>query len=148
VIGGVVYRGSRISQLSGAYIFADYTGGSIWALRQDSQGKAAVELLTSNVGTSAFGFDPSNGDILICNVNDGWIRRLVYSSTSTGTPIPPTLAETGAFSDLANLTPNVGIVPYDINLPFWSDRAKKTRWFSIPDTTSTFTYKPTDALRL
>jgi glucose/arabinose dehydrogenase/mono/diheme cytochrome c family protein len=144
IIGGVVYRGSRISQLYGAYIFADYAGGSIWALRLDSQGKAATELLTSNVGTSAFGFDPSNGDLLICNVNDGWIRRLVYSATSTGTPLPPTLAETGAFSDLANLTPNAGIVPYDINLPFWSDGASKTRWFSIPDTSGTFAYKPTD----
>ena len=49
------------------------------------------------------------------------------------TALPPTLADTGAFSDLVNLTPQAGIVPYDLNVPFWSDGADKTRWFSVPD---------------
>ena len=63
-----------------------------------------------------------------------------YSATTPGTPLPPTLAGTGTVSDLATLTPNAGIVPYDINLPFWSDGAQKSRWFSIPDTTGMFTF--------
>ncbi len=50
------------------------------------------------------------------------------------TLLPRTLADTGAFSDLVNLTPNAGIVPYDINVPFWSDGAHKKRWFSLPAT--------------
>ena len=45
--------------------------------------------------------------------------------------MPATLKDTGAFSDLATLTPNAGIVPYDINLPFWSDNAQKSRWFTV-----------------
>jgi glucose/arabinose dehydrogenase/mono/diheme cytochrome c family protein len=144
VTGGVVYRGNRISQIYGAYIFADYGGGSIWAMRLNTQGKGVVERLTSNVGISAFGTDPSNGDILFCNVNDGWIRRLAYSATSTGAPLPPTLAETGAFSDLVTLTPQAGIVPYDINLLFWSDGAKKFRWFSLPDTNTALSFNTTN----
>ena len=42
-------------------------------------------------------------------------------------PSPPTLADTGAFSNLVLLTPNPGIVRYDLNIPFWSDGAYKTR---------------------
>jgi uncharacterized repeat protein (TIGR03806 family) len=48
--------------------------------------------------------------------------------------LPPTLADTGAFSDLIHLTPNAGVVPYELNVPFWSDGAQKTRWFCLPDT--------------
>lgn len=55
----------------------------------------------------------------------------------TAAPLPPTLADTGAFSDLGNLTPHPGIVRYDLNVPFWSDGALKTRWFSVPDTNLT-----------
>ncbi len=52
---------------------------------------------------------------------------------SVGTPPPPLLSQTGAFSNLATLTPHAGIVPYEVNVPFWSDHAIKSRWFSIPD---------------
>ena len=55
----------------------------------------------------------------------------------TAGPLPPTLADTGAFSDLIHLTPQAGIVPYDLNVPFWSDGAHKFRWFSLPDTNLT-----------
>jgi uncharacterized repeat protein (TIGR03806 family) len=55
--------------------------------------------------------------------------------------LPPTLAETGAFSDLINLIPNAGIVPYDVNVPLWSDGAHKTRWFSLPDTNRTIGFE-------
>jgi glucose/arabinose dehydrogenase/mono/diheme cytochrome c family protein len=144
VTGGLVYRGSRISQLYGAYLFADYGSGNFWALRLNESGKGVVQLLLTDVGIVAFGTDPSNGDVLVCDITDGRIRRLVYSTQSVGIPIPPTLAETGAFSDLASLTPEAGIVPYDLNLPFWSDGATKTRWFSIPDATNTFTFNATN----
>ena len=36
------------------------------------------------------------------------------------------------------MTPRRGIVPYEINVPFWSDNAKKKRWFSLPDTSLKF----------
>ncbi|HWQ92183.1 MAG TPA: PQQ-dependent sugar dehydrogenase, partial [Clostridia bacterium] len=35
VTGGRVYRGSRLSQLTGAYIYGDYGSGRIWALRHN-----------------------------------------------------------------------------------------------------------------
>src|SRR5262249_46556512 len=33
VIGGVVYTGNRIPQLTGAYVFGDYISGNIWSMR-------------------------------------------------------------------------------------------------------------------
>src|SRR5262245_22584914 len=59
------------------------------------------------------------------------------SPPSDGAPFPPTLAETGAFADLRTLTPNAGVLPFNINVALWSDGAHKTRWFSLPDTNLT-----------
>lgn len=146
VVGGVVYRGTRLAQLYGAYIYGDYGSGRIWALKHS--GSTVTEnrqIFTDDLngsglaGISAFGVDPRNGDILYAdeqNATDGRIKRIVPTA-STGTPIPPTLAQTGAFTDLMTLTPHVGIVPYDLNVPFWSDNAFKTRWFSVPNTNLT-----------
>jgi hypothetical protein len=75
--------------------------------------------------------------VLLVNRTAIRIKRLIYSTNLVGTPLPPTLAETGAFTDLTTLTPHAGIVPYDLNVPFWSDNGQKTRWFSVPDVTQT-----------
>ena len=53
---------------------------------------------------------------------------------------PATLSATGAFSNLATLTPNQGIVPYAPSVSFWSDYAQKSRWFCIPDLVSKITF--------
>lgn len=131
VTGGVLYRGTRFPELDGAYIFADYGSGNVWALWR-GPGGATVDLLAQESGIVGFGVDPRNGDILAANINTGRIRRLVRTS-SAGTPPPALLSQTGAFSNLTALAPNAGIVAYDINVPFWSDHASKSRWFSIPD---------------
>jgi uncharacterized repeat protein (TIGR03806 family) len=68
------------------------------------------------------------------------IKRINYNSTPVGAPIPATLAATGAFADPETLTPNAGIVPYEINVPFWSDNAHKQRWFSLPNTNLTLDF--------
>jgi uncharacterized repeat protein (TIGR03806 family) len=142
VIGGVVYRGNRLSQLAGAYVFGDYGLPNIWSLRYDGTNATAFTYLTGGQNVSGFGTDPRNGDVLWVQMN-GDIRRLTYNSTVSGSPLPATLADTGAFSDLALLTPQAGIVPYDLNVPFWSDQAQKTRWFSVPDTNQLLTFNPT-----
>lgn len=140
ISGGLVYRGTRISQLYGAYVFGDYSTGNIWMLRYDGTNTVPYERITGANGPVAFGRDPRNGDVLVAQINNGQIGRLNYSATPTGAPLPATLADTGAFSDLSTLTPNPGIVPYDINVPFWSDHALKSRWFSVPNTNLTVTF--------
>lgn len=142
ISGGLVYRGSRISQLYGAYVFGDYTSGNIWMLRYDGSNSVPFQRIAGASGPVAFGSDPRNGDVLVAQINNSQIGRLNYSSTSNGPALPPTLASTGAFSDLTSLTPNPGIVAYDLNVPFWSDNAIKTRWFSVPNTNLTMSFNP------
>ena len=47
--------------------------------------------------------------------------------------LPTLLSTTGTFSDTASLTPVAALIPYSLNLPFWSDHAVKTRWVAVPD---------------
>ena len=47
-------------------------------------------------------------------------------------PIPKLLSQTGAFCDVTNLIPSRFLVPYDLNVPFWSDGADKQRWACVP----------------
>lgn len=44
ITGGHVYRGKRLPELVGAYVYADYVAGNVWALRYD----AAKKQVTAN----------------------------------------------------------------------------------------------------
>lgn len=136
ITGGVVYRGDSLPELLGAYIFADYNSGFIVALRQQGNGSWTGTRLATDSGISGFGIDPRNGDALFCDLTNSRVKRLARTGT-TGTAPPATLSATGAFSDLATLTPNAGLVAYDPNVAFWSDYAVKSRWFAIKNLTDT-----------
>jgi glucose/arabinose dehydrogenase len=77
VIGGYVYRGSRYGFLAGAYLFADYCTGAIFAV--DSASAALVPPVVvghaAGGGTSAFGED-ADGELYLTNLN-GTISRIV-----------------------------------------------------------------------
>ncbi|HEV2694627.1 MAG TPA: PQQ-dependent sugar dehydrogenase [Verrucomicrobiae bacterium] len=168
VMGGVVYRGVNLPQLYGKYVYGDYVDGNIWSLTASnyttsvvsvngSSGPPAPMISDSTLNVTAFGTDPRNGDILMCATKTtGYataavINKIIYNSTSSGAPIPPTLYDTGAFTNLLSLTgpqdpllPAPGILPYTINVPFWSDNAVKSRWISVPNTNLTIGFNPTD----
>jgi glucose/arabinose dehydrogenase/mono/diheme cytochrome c family protein len=136
VTGGRVYRGNRLTELYGAYLFSDYGNGQIVALREQANGTWTATRLATNSGIVDFGVDPRNGDVIFCNLSSNTVRRLLRTGT-TGTNPPALLSQTGAFSNLANLTPQPGIVDYEPNVAFWSDYAIKSRWFAIKNLTDT-----------
>ncbi len=138
VTGGVVYRGNRLPELYGKYLFAEYGQGMIVALTESGGGWAGQRLAVDN-GIVDFGYDPRNGDAIFCDLGSGTVKRLARTGT-TGTNPPTLLSQTGAFSDLANLTPQPGIVAYEPNVAFWSDYAIKSRWFSIKNLPDTMTF--------
>ncbi|MFT6862245.1 MAG: glucose/arabinose dehydrogenase, partial [Akkermansiaceae bacterium] len=133
VIGGVVYRGSRLPELNGKYLFTDWGNGEIRGLVPNGANAAPYEVIATSYGFGprAFGIDPRNGDVLVAYNSS--VQRLVRNLAGTTDSLPPTLSATGAFSSLATLAPEAGILPYRINAPFWSDGAEKSRWLSVPE---------------
>ena len=70
VTGGYVYRGSRLPELSGAYVYGDYCTGKIWALRHD--GNEIIEHLQvadSSLNISSFAQSPT-GEIFILSFDE------------------------------------------------------------------------------
>lgn len=58
ITGGGVYRGSRLPELQGAYLYADFVTGRIWALKRN--GAKAIQNLsiaTTGIPVMAFGED-------------------------------------------------------------------------------------------
>ena len=47
--------------------------------------------------------------------------------------LPPLLSQTGAFQDTRQLIASDGLIPYELNVSFWSDGAHKLRWMALPD---------------
>ena len=145
VIGGVVYRGSKLPALYGAYVFGDYVTGNIWSLRHNGSAATEWKRIAGLYDVSAFGLDPRNGDILLCKDKmdgpggDG-IYRLEGKAGAGESPVPATLADTGLFLDPRSLTPAAGFVAYSVNTPLWSDGAEKLRWFGLLDGATTIQF--------
>lgn len=86
ITGGLVYRGNKLGQLTGAYVFCDYVSGYIWALRYDGTTVSGFHNLLQNgaplrrSGIVAFGADPRNGDILLADLDNSIVRRLTVAA--------------------------------------------------------------------
>lgn len=82
VTGGFVYRGSRLTELTGWYIYGDYGSGRIWALQYDGVNAAVnKELVKTDLSITSFGFDEQN-ELYICDFT-GKIYRLAESAIAT-----------------------------------------------------------------
>ncbi|MBI3976472.1 MAG: PQQ-dependent sugar dehydrogenase [Armatimonadetes bacterium] len=76
VTGGYVYRGSRIRDLVGRYLFADYCSGQLWALTETTSGRWTMsELLATALRVSSFGED-QDGELYVVD-HQGGIYRIV-----------------------------------------------------------------------
>ena len=59
ITGGYVYRGGRVPELVGKYVYADYVSELVWALSYDEAAGSATneELLDAGFSISSFGVD-------------------------------------------------------------------------------------------
>jgi len=133
ITGGYVYRGTRLKDLVGAYIYGDYDTGKIWGLRYE--GRRVVwhkELVDSDLRLVSFGED-ARGELYLVDHMGGKIHRLAPNQTlATMADFPRKLSETGLFADVKELRPAPGLIPYSVNAPLWSDGASKERYLAIP----------------
>lgn len=79
ITGGYVYRGERLKNIKGQYIYGDYVSGSIWALAYDEDTKTTTNTrLTSLVGAlSSFGED-EKGELFLLNYQSGKLHTLAF----------------------------------------------------------------------
>ncbi len=130
VVGGFVYRSTRLPGLTGAYIFADNVSGNVWSLTRNGTSPPTVTRILGKTGIAAFAADPSNGDVLMADHTGNRLLRI--AAVTDTTTFPATLSATNLFADLTDLAPSPGLLPYSVNLPFWSDYAVKRRWSIVP----------------
>ncbi len=142
--GGVVYYGSKLPELVGAYIYGDYSTGKIWAIKHD--GKSILwhrEIADTPFQISAISLDPEGELIVVDHRGDkqGGLYHLEPSSTqahikpdaeSPDVHFPRLLSETGLFEQVAGHRVKKGLIPYSVNAPFWSDGALKSRFIALP----------------
>jgi hypothetical protein len=75
VTGGYVYRGSRVSDLIGAYLYADFCSGRIWGLRYDGLRGITehVQIMDTSLAISSFGEDEA-GEVYVLDYAGGIYR--------------------------------------------------------------------------
>jgi uncharacterized repeat protein (TIGR03806 family) len=134
--GGVVYHGSKIPDLHGAYIYGDYSTGKIWAGKHD--GEKVVwhrEIADTTMQITSFGLD-ADGELLIADhqgkEQGGFYTLEPNDQNSSPTTFPRKLSDSGLFANVAKHEMQPGAIPYSVNSPLWSDGAHKTRYFAIP----------------
>ncbi|MBT8256455.1 MAG: PQQ-dependent sugar dehydrogenase, partial [Bacteroidia bacterium] len=131
IIGGFVYRGTEIPELVGKYICADYGIGEEIFTVDINTGTYEQYGNFSSTDVISFGED-KQGEVYILKQGVSTLFKVKSKLAGFGNT-PQLLSETGAFSDLSNLAPTVGLIPYDLVESFWSDGAEKQRWMAIPN---------------
>ena len=144
VIGGHVYRSSRVPSLAGAYIYGDCASGRIWALRYDGEQVVSNTEIANIPGITGFGLDADGEVYAASRSSDTLYQFNEVALENQLVAIPPTLSATGLFSDTAALKPATGLIEYDVNSPLWSDDAIKKRWIALPEG-GEITFSDTDA---
>lgn len=136
VTGGQVYHGSAIPALIGRYVFGDFGSGRIWALQQDGQGGFVNdEIIDSNFAPTSFAAG-ENDELFFTDFTSGQIRMLTPSAAPAPDTVKTLLSATGCTDPGDTTQPYEGLVPYDLNSPFWSDGAAKDRYIGIPNGTT------------
>ena len=134
ITGGYTYRGKVHPQLDGIYFYGDYVSGNLWGLKKNKDGKFQSKLLMrTGRSIASFGED-EDGEVFLLSF-DGGIYKIVSSEEPQEllADWPKKLSETGLYTSIRKKELARGMIPYEVNAPFWSDDASKTRYIKLPD---------------
>lgn len=132
ITGGFVYRGSKLAQLQGTYIYGDYQSGIIWGAKMD--GDEVVwheELARTPLQLVGFGED-RDGELYLLDYQGGIFQLEANDVTSKSEDFPRVLSETGLFTSAKDQEPAPGVIPYSINAEHWADHTTSERWLAVP----------------
>jgi uncharacterized repeat protein (TIGR03806 family) len=130
--GGVVYTGSQLPELRGAYIYGDFSTGRIWGLKHNGQQLTwHQELVDTPFGIVGF-VNGIDGELLVIDQQTGFHRLVPATPVEQSVPFPTKLSDTGLFTSVVRHEVAPGVISYDVNSPLWSDGAHKERFFALP----------------
>ncbi|MFO0746851.1 MAG: PQQ-dependent sugar dehydrogenase [Myxococcota bacterium] len=161
IAGGFVYRGTALApELGGAYVFSDVYNGELLVIDKpyqfvtfdpafavgnvyehpDETGDLALPRFRKIAGpqlTSPVSWaEDEHGELYAVTFGAGrgqGVFVLVRAGVDVVDTAPALLSQTGCVDASDPTKPAPGLIPYDLNAPFWSDGALKQRWLALPD---------------
>ena len=119
ITGGYVYRGERLPELKGAYIYGDYDTGRVWMLRTKAMRRTSRQSRpstaswpTTQVRIVEFAQDAA-GEVYLVDFAGGGLHRLARDAAASGdgAQFPRKLSETGLFASTKDIKPARGSSP-------------------------------------
>ncbi len=132
--GGIVYYGSELPELQGAYIYGDYSTGKIWGVKVDGQRVVwHRELVDAPFAITGFA-EGLHGELFVIAYSENSIHKLEAIPPDTTPPqkFPTKLSETGLFTSVKDHRVHPALIPYGVNAQLWSDGAHKERFIALP----------------
>jgi uncharacterized repeat protein (TIGR03806 family) len=133
ITGGRVYRGHRLPDLVGAYVYGDWSTGRIWGIKHD--GTKVIwhrELVDTPFNITGFGTDHA-GELYVIDHGGGFYRfEPTTEADRPAQPFPTKLSQTGLFASVAGHKPHPAALVYDVNAPLWADGATIERFAALP----------------
>ena len=110
--GGRVYRGTRLPELVGAYVYGDWSTGRVWGIKHD--GTKAIwhrELVDTPFNITGFGTDHA-GELYVIDQVSGFYRlEPTTEADRPSQPFPTRLSQTGLFASVADHKPHPAAIP-------------------------------------
>jgi uncharacterized repeat protein (TIGR03806 family) len=154
ITGGFVYRGKRLKELRGRYVYGDFDTGRVWTFKPvavtttfmepgpDGKPRPVVrrsyrqvghrELARTTYRIVSWGED-AEGEIYFLDFTGGGIHQLVKGDgKDDSADFPRKLSQTGLFASTRDHKVAPGLIPYSVNAQLWSDHAWKERFIAIP----------------
>jgi uncharacterized repeat protein (TIGR03806 family) len=138
VIGGYVYRGAQYSAAYGKYFFTDYCRNTMQSITRNNDGSIRVDE-HGNVPVDVVSFAQDNAGELYALGQRGAGMQVLKMQMTGGTLQPGTMAarlsQTGCAISGNPKQAAEGMIPYQVQVPFWSDLASKERYLALPNNT-------------
>lgn len=132
ITGGFVYRGDRLPELAGAYIYGDFQSGIMWAAKFDGDKLLwKKEIARTPLQLVAFGEDNA-GEVYLVDYQEQIFRLIENPAPDLSGNFPRKLSETGLFESVTQQSPAAGVYSYSINAHQWNDGANSERWLAVP----------------
>ncbi len=131
--GGRVYRGTRLPDLVGVYVYGDWSTGRVWGIKQDGAKTLwQRELVDTPFNITGFGTDHA-GEVYVIDQQSGFHRlEPATEADRPARPFPTRLSETGLFASVSPLKPHPAAIPFEVNAPQWADGASMERIAALP----------------